>query len=128
MFGSFFFAGFEGSTGYDRNGRWFDHVVATGHERTVVQDYCNLASFGLRAARDSIRWPLVDRGCGRFDFTSVEPFAVAAHRHRIEVVWDLFHYGFPEGIDLLGRDFAPRFADYCYAAARHIARRTDGAC
>ena len=39
MFRSFFLAGFEGSTGYNRHGDWFDQVVATGHDRTVEQDY-----------------------------------------------------------------------------------------
>ena len=27
MFRSFFLAGFEGSTGYNRHGQWFDQVV-----------------------------------------------------------------------------------------------------
>ena len=31
MFRSFFLAGFEGSTGYNRHGEWFDQVTATGH-------------------------------------------------------------------------------------------------
>ncbi len=128
MFRSFFLAGFEGSTGYNRHGQWFDQVVATGHDRTVDQDYRELAALGLHAARETVRWPLVDLGNGRYDFSTLAPFVEAARRHDIEVIWDLFHYGYPLGLDLEHPGFAARFADYCYAVARTIDQRTDGVC
>lgn len=128
MFESFFLAGFDGSTGYDRNGRWFDHVAATGHDRTSHEDYRELAALGFRAARETVRWPLVDRGFGRLDFSSVEPFVAAALQSRVEPIWDLFHYGYPRGIDLLSENFPRRFADYCHAAAGFIARHMGGRC
>lgn len=125
MFNSFFLAGFEGSTGYNRHGDWFDQVAATGHDRTAAQDYRDLAALGVRAARDTARWPLIDRG-GRYDFSSLDPLIEAAAASGADVIWDLFHYGYPEGLDLFGRDFAPRFAAYCHAVGRHIAARTNG--
>jgi len=128
MFRSFFLAGFEGSTGFNRHGDWFDQVVATGHDRTVDADYRDLAALGIHAARETVRWPLVDLGGGRFDFSTVEPFVAAARRHRVEVIWDLFHYGFPERIDLFGEDLPSRFAEYCHAVGRFIGARTDGVC
>jgi hypothetical protein len=128
MFKSFFLAGFEGSTGYNRHGHWFDQVVATGHDRTVDEDYRQLAELEIHAARETIRWPLVDLGRGRYDFSTVEPFIEAARRHRVEVIWDLFHYGYPQRLDLWSEAFPRRFADYCYAVGRYIAQRTDGIC
>lgn len=128
MFRSFFLAGFEGSTGYNRDGRWFDQVVATGHDRTVEQDYRDLADLGIHGVRETVRWPLVDLGHGRYDFTSVDPFVEAARRNGVEVIWDLFHYGFPPGLDLLGEDFPKRFADYCSAVGRYIGARSEDAC
>lgn len=128
MFRSFFMAGFEGSTGYNRHGRWFDQVVATGHDKTVDDDYRQLAELDIHAARETIRWPLVDLGRGRYDFSTVEPFVEAARRHGVEVIWDLFHYGYPQGLDLWSEEFPKRFADYCYAVGRYIARRTEGTC
>ena len=128
MFRSFFLAGFEGSTGYNRHGDWFDQVVATGHHLTVDQDYRELAALGLHAARETVRWPLVDLGDGRYDFSTLEPFVEAARRHGVEVIWDLFHYGYPRGLDLEHPSFAARFADYCHAVARYIAERTEGVC
>lgn len=126
MLRSFFLAGFEGSTGTNRHGDWFDQVEATGHARRVEADYREVASAGLLAARESVRWPLVDLGRGRYDFASLDPFIAAARRHDVDVIWDLFHYGFPAGLDLLGAEFPKRFADYCYAVGRHIAAQTDG--
>lgn len=128
MFQSFFLAGFEGSTGYNRRGEWFDQVVATGHDKSVDQDYRDIAELGICGARETIRWPLVDCGRGRYDFASVAPFIEASRRHGVEVIWDLFHYGFPMGLDLFAEDFPKRFADYCYATARYVAARTEGAC
>jgi hypothetical protein len=128
MFRSFFLAGFEGSTGYNRHGDWFDQVVATGHDRTVEQDYRDLDALGIHAARETVRWPLVDIGQGRYNFSSIEPFAEAARRARVEVIWDLFHYGYPREIDLFGEDLPCRFADYCYAVGRYIGDRTEGTC
>ena len=75
MFRSFFLAGFEGSTGNNRHGDWFDQVVATGHDRTVEQDYRDLDALGIHAARETVRWPLVDIGQGRYNFSSIEPVA-----------------------------------------------------
>jgi hypothetical protein len=122
MFRSFFLAGFEGSTGYNRHGQWFDQVAATGHDRSVDQDYRDLAALGIHAARETVRWPLVDSGGGRYDFSSLEPFARAARENGIAVIWDLFHYGYPQDVDLWGDAFPERFADYCHAVARYLGR------
>lgn len=124
MFRSFFLAGFEGSTGYNRHGEWFDQVVATGHDRTVENDYAELARLGISGVRECVRWPLIDSGCGKYDFSSIDPFIRFANRHRIEVIWDLFHYGYPKDLDPLSREFRLRFADYCYEVGRYIAYHT----
>jgi hypothetical protein len=128
MFESFWLAGFDGSTGRDRTGRWFDHVVATGHDRLAFEDYAAAAFLGFRGAREAVRWPLVDLGGGRYDFSTLDPFLTASRRSGVEVIWDLFHYGYPDGLDLMGPDFPHRFADYCGAVARHVARHTPGTC
>ncbi|MGO4572260.1 glycoside hydrolase [Microvirga sp. 2TAF3] len=126
MFRSFFLAGFEGSTGYNRHGQWFDQVAATGHEKTVRDDYRALSELGIRGVREVMRWPLIDLGRGQYDFSSVIPFMRAASENEVEVIWDLFHYGYPRHVDLWSEDFPRYFADYCYAAARFADRHTDG--
>ncbi len=119
MFRSFFLAGFEGSTGYNIHRNWFDQIAATQHERHVEEDYARIRAVGIHATREAVRWPLVDQG-GRFDFSSVDPFVRASRRHHIDVIWDLFHYGFPSDVDLFSPEFPRRFARYCAAVARHL--------
>jgi hypothetical protein len=129
MFRSFFFAGFEGATGYNSRGEWFDQIAATHHDRHAHEDYGRLREVGIHAAREAIRWPLVDRGDGKFDFTSVRPFVEASCRHEIDVIWDLFHYGYPKDLDIFSDAFPKRFADYCHEAAQFVCQhQSPGTC
>jgi hypothetical protein len=125
VFSSFLFGGFESGTGYNAHCQWFDQIEATGHDRHADEDYRLLAATGLRAAREAVRWPLCARG-GDYDFSSVRPHIEAARRHGVELVFDLFHFGYPDGIDLFAADFPARFADYCHAAARFLCDHYDG--
>ena len=43
-------------------------------------------------------------------------------RTAVEVIWDLFHYGYPQDVDIWGAAFPERFAEYCYAVARYLGR------
>src|SRR3954453_21249347 len=123
MFHSFFFAGFECATGYNSSGNWIDQVSATHHDKHAEEDYRRLHDVGIYAAREAVRWPLVDKA-GRYDFSSVEPFLQASEKYGIDVIWDLFHYGYPEDLDIFSGDFPKRFADYCYEAARYPCPRS----
>ena len=125
MLPCFFFAGFECATGTNAHGRWIDQIAATQHDRFAEADYRRLREVGIGAAREGVRWPLVDR-VGRYDFASVAPFLAAARAQRIELVWDLFHFGYPDDADPFAAGFADRFADYCYALARHVVRESAG--
>lgn len=127
MFRSFYLAGFECATGYNVHGEWIDHIAATEHDLHVDADYARLADVGIHAVREAIRWPLVDRG-GIYDFSSVEPFVRAALAHDCDVIWDLFHYGYPDDVDPFSAEFVTRFTDYCRAAARFVAQRMHRTC
>jgi hypothetical protein len=126
VFKSFFQAGFECTTGYNRDGQWIDLIEETWHHRHLDEDYRRLRGVGIATVRDAIRWPLVDKGGGNYDFSTVRPLVEAATRNRMEVVWDLFHYGYPEGLDPMTDAFADRFADYCAACARYLRKRMRG--
>jgi beta-glucosidase/6-phospho-beta-glucosidase/beta-galactosidase len=125
LFRSFLFAGFEATATYNWQREWIDQVVATEHDRHVDADYRRLREAGLHAAREAIRWPLVDQR-GRLDFSSAQPFIEASQRHEIHVIWDLFHYGYPSDLDPFSQEFVKRFAAYCYAAAKLITRHETG--
>jgi beta-glucosidase/6-phospho-beta-glucosidase/beta-galactosidase len=127
MFRSFFFAGFECATGYNVQGEWIDQIAATHHDKYAEEDYRRLHEIGIHAVREALRWPLIDQG-GKYDFSSVRPFVTASETYQIDVIWDLFHYGYPREIDLFSNDFPKRFADYCHAAALYISKHHHGRC
>ena len=127
MFRSFYLAGFECATGYNMHGEWIDQIAATEHDLHCDADYARLAETGIHAVREAIRWPLVDRA-GKYDFSSVQLFVDAALRYDFDVIWDLFHYGYPDDLDPFSNEFAQRFAEYCRAAARFIRQSTQRTC
>lgn len=119
MFKSFYMAGFECATGQNLHHQWIDQIAATEHDRFADADYALLAGCGVFTLREGVRWPLVDRGSG-YDFSSLDAFVAAARRHQMEVIWDLFHFGYPERLDPFAPEFSAEFARYCRAVARHI--------
>lgn len=125
LFKSFFFAGFECTATTNRHHQWIDQIAATEHDRQVDDDYRRLREAGLLAARESMRWPLIDRR-GKLDFSSVRPFLEASRRHGVDAIWDLFHYGYPQDLDPFTDEFVKRFADYCYAAAKLVGAHNEG--
>jgi len=127
VFKSFFLGGFECATGYNAHEEWIDQVAATRHDELAFEDYRLLAEAGILAARDGIPWPVVD-SFGRYDFSSIRRRLRASQEWGVEVIWDLFHYGYPDDVDLFSDEFPARFAEYCFACARYVSRNSDGPC
>jgi beta-glucosidase/6-phospho-beta-glucosidase/beta-galactosidase len=125
IFPTFFLAGFECSTFIWKDGERKDYTVLTGHERHLHSDYECMMDLGIGVVREAIRWPLIDKGRGRYDWSSVDPFIEAMKQCHLTPIWDLCHYGFPDGCDPLSDDACQRFVDYCRAAAEHVLSRTN---
>src|SRR5262249_31264445 len=98
LFPGFFLAGFECATPINRHGKRVDPVAATEHDRRVWEDYQALLRVGIRGVREGARWDQIDRG-GRYDFRPLRTFVEAAQELGMTVIWDLFHYGYPDGED-----------------------------
>ena len=123
IFRSFWIAGFESACHVNRHGVRLDLVAATQHDLEIEADYRRVAELGFLTVREGMRWHLIDRG-GHHDFGSVIPMLRAAQRAGIQVIWTLFHYGWPEDLELLSPEFVSRFARFCSAAARVVAAET----
>jgi beta-glucosidase/6-phospho-beta-glucosidase/beta-galactosidase len=124
LFQSFWMAGFECSCHVNRAGRRLDMIAAVQHDLYAEEDYALLPPLGIRTARDGVRWHLIDRGAD-YDFRSFEPMLKAAVRQGVQVIWDLFHYGFPDDVDMFSPRFVDRFARYARAVAKVVADHTD---
>ncbi len=126
LFPSFWMAGFECSTQIHRNGRGrLDLTAELEHDLRCHDDYGMLGQFGIRTVRDGIRWHLIEPSPGRYDLSTVEPVREAAERHGLTVIWDIYHYGTPDDIDVLHPDFPERLARLASVFARYLRASSD---
>jgi beta-glucosidase/6-phospho-beta-glucosidase/beta-galactosidase len=120
-FASYFMGGFECSTQRRNDGRRLDLVATTGHDRHTLADYLALQGHGIRTVRDGLRWHLIEREDGSYDWSSFVPALRAAQSSGTQVIWDLCHYGWPDHIDIWSEAFVERFARFAAAAAALVA-------
>jgi hypothetical protein len=116
--------GFDCSSHRRRDGRRLDLLASSGHAQFAAQDYRALASLGIRAARDGLSWFQIESRPGRYDWSGFLPMLQAARDARVEIVWDLCHYGWPDDIDIWSADFVDRFARYSSSVADLIVEET----
>lgn len=109
-------AGFECSSHRRRDGVRLDLIRATGHDRHVLQDYRLCKDHGFSTLRDGLRWHLIGKDPGKYDWSSWMPALEAAEEVGIQVIWDLFHYGSPDCVDQAAPDFPERFTEFALAA------------
>lgn len=124
VFASFWMGGFESSTHVNKHGKRLDLIAYTQHDALVSEDYALMKAAGMSVVRDAARWHLIEQQPGVYDFSSFMPMVRAAQMHQMQVIWDICHYGFPPGIDLLSPEFVTRFTDYAAALAAFIKSNT----
>jgi beta-glucosidase/6-phospho-beta-glucosidase/beta-galactosidase len=124
-FRSFFIGGFECSSHRRTDRRRLDLIVATGHDRLADSDYRQLRALGLRTFRDGLRWHLIEALPGYYSWNSFLNLLRAAQAADVQVIWDLFHYGWPDGLDIFAPAFIDRFARFAAAAARVVREESD---
>nr|WP_312508183.1 family 1 glycosylhydrolase [Pseudomonas luteola] len=116
-FNSFFLGGFECSTHRRFDNRRLDLIQATAHDRFAKADFARLRTHRIQAARDGVRWHLIETRPGFFDWSSLLPQVKAAREEGVQIVWDLCHYGWPDDIDIWYPGFVERFERFTKAVA-----------
>jgi beta-glucosidase/6-phospho-beta-glucosidase/beta-galactosidase len=120
LFRSFVLGGFECSTHKLRSGKRLDLVRSTRHDELARSDYRLLQQHGILTARDGLRWHLIERSPYTYDFTSATQMFLAARDTGMQVIWDLWHYGWPDDIDIFSTQFVDRFAAFAREAAKRL--------
>ncbi|MBA3515059.1 MAG: beta-galactosidase [Pyrinomonadaceae bacterium] len=125
LFKSFFLGGFECSTHRLRNGKRLDEIAASRHDTFAREDYLRLQRQGMRAAREGLRWHLIEPSPGKYDFSSVIGMLHAARETGTQVIWDLCHYGWPDWLDIFEARFGNAFAELAREFGKVLANETD---
>lgn len=123
-FDSFFMGGFDCATQRRRDGARVDSLIWQKHDRYAATDYPAMRAHGLMTARDGLRWHLIEGRRGEYDWSSWRPMLRAAREAGVQVIWDLWHYGTPDWLDIWSPEFVERMAAFARAAAEVHAEET----
>jgi len=118
-------AGFESACQVNAAGERVDMIAGVQHDAQALRDYQLLSSVNIRCARDGIRWHLIDRSNGYYDFSSFLPMLQASRKAGLQIAWNLCHYGWPDGLDVFSPEFVKRFARFSGAVAKLIREETE---
>ena len=115
LFKSFFSGGYECADQLNRSGERVNLLEITQHDTRVDEDYRLLTELGMFTAREGICWSNVEKVPGVYDWSEVLVRMKAAHKYKIQVVWDLIHFGYPDGLFPTHPHFVWRFENLCRA-------------
>ncbi len=120
MFKSFAWGGYEAASHTRGDHVRVDTLESSGHARWARLDHAILGSLGVRVVREALRWHLI--GEGRRDWSSAQAQIDAARATGMEVIWDICHWGVPDGMDVMAPDWPNRLADFAHEAAAMLRR------
>lgn len=117
IFNTFFMGGFECADHINRSGQRINLLKETQHDTRVEEDYKALAALGIKTVREGICWSNVEKKPNIFDFREVQNRMRAAEKYGIQQIWDLIHFGYPDGLYPTHPHFCDRFTLLCKAFA-----------
>lgn len=117
LFNTFFIGGYECADHINRSGERVNLLKETQHDIRVLEDYEDLIAIDIKTVREGICWSAVETSPGVFDFSEVHNRMLAAEKLGIQQIWDLIHFGYPDGIYPTHPHFCKRFVQLCEAFA-----------
>ena len=109
--------GYECADHINRSGKRINLLKETCHHEKVEEDYKLLTSIGIKVAREGICWSSVEVSPYVFDFSEVKNRIKAALKCGIQIIWDLCHFGYPDGLMPTHPFFTDRYMALCRAFA-----------
>jgi beta-glucosidase/6-phospho-beta-glucosidase/beta-galactosidase len=125
LFKSFLFGGFECSSHQLRTGRRLDVLGCTQSSQIIRADFQRLQAQRIYTVRSGIRWHQIEERPYRYDFSNELPQVRMAHEMKMQVIWDLCHYGWPTDLDIFSPKFVERFEKFASAFVRLLKVETD---
>lgn len=126
-FNSFFMGGFECADQINRSGERVNLMTETQHDIRVFEDYGLLDGMGIKVVREGICWSRVETSPYVFDFSYLIPFYKAAENYGFQIIWDLCHFGYPDGLIPMHPQFVQRFVALCDAFSKFHSQHSKNA-
>jgi beta-glucosidase/6-phospho-beta-glucosidase/beta-galactosidase len=117
IFRSFLMGGYECADHINRSGERVNLLRETEHDIRAEEDYRDIAELDIKVVREGICWSAVETAPYVFDFTEVQNRIHAADKLGIQIIWDLCHFGYPDGLIPTHPQFCDRFVALCKAFA-----------
>lgn len=117
VFKSFIMGGYECADHINRSGERVNLLRETQHDIRVVEDYSALAKLNIMTVREGVCWSAVEIQPFIFDFSEIKNRIRAAASYDIQQIWDLCHFGYPDGLYPTHPHFCKRFVAFCEAFA-----------
>lgn len=124
QFNSFFMGGFECADQINRSGERINLMTETNHDIWVKEDYKLLDEIGMNVVREGVCWSRAETAPYVFDFAYLLPFYESAKELGFQIIWDLCHFGYPEGLIPTHPQFTSRFVALCEAFSEFHAEQT----
>lgn len=115
VFKTFFIGGYECADHINRSGERVNLLKVTEHDIRVEEDYRDLLEIDIKVVREGICWSSVETAPYIFDFTEVKHRIEAADKLGVQQIWDLCHFGYPDGLYPTHPHFCDRFVALCDA-------------
>ena len=125
LFKTFFIGGYECADLINNRGNRVDLLKETGHDARALEDYSLLAEAGIKTVREGIRWSFVEKNPYQYDFSEVKARMAAARAVGIQQLWDICHFGYPDGLMPSHPQFADRFVAVCKAFTEFYRSQTN---
>jgi len=114
-FSSFWIAGYECSDQLNCFGERVNLLAATRHLEQMEQDYTRLREFTISTVREGVQWSCVETSPYVYDWTNVIRIITASREQKVQVIWDLCHFGYPADLTPLHPHFTKRFVAFALA-------------
>jgi hypothetical protein len=124
-FSSFVMGGFECTYSLNEHHERLDLLASTRHDVLCREDYRLLKSIGISTVREGFAWQKIDKGNGVYDFSRFEEMIAIGKEEKIQQIWDLNHFDFPNDLDIFSDDFVERFAEYSKHIIKLLRKYTD---
>jgi len=116
--------GFECTYAKVEQNKRLDLLVSTRHDQKCREDYQLLKELGIWTVREGLAWSQIDQN-GKYDFSKFEEMMRIGQEEKIQQLWDLNHFDYPDDLDPFSKEFIERFRTYAVEAVKTLRHYSD---